>query len=363
MIKLLFDSTIFLHQKNGGISRYISNLNDNLKKYNINSYIFSPITINDYLDKKKENVKYYFKINKIPKYCTTLFYLINNFLTFFHILLNKPDMIHFSYYNNSRILRLLKIPCILTVHDLTHEEQKSIQTRFDKKQNINDCSHIICISKKTKKNLKKFYDIDEKKIHIIYHGLRSKKFSRNINLKNKKKFILFIGQRNGYKNFKNFVIAFSKSKFLIENYKIVCFGGNSFSSNEKKLFRNLKILSNINHFSGNDKKIFNYYKKASLFINPSLKEGFGLTNLEAMSFGCPVICSDIDIFKEILGESSLYFDPSNTKKIMYKLEKVLKSKSLRKIMIKKGYKRLDYFNINKCLFKTSIVYKKAINSI
>ena len=78
-------------------------------------------------------------------------------------------MIHFSYYNNSRILRLLKIPCILTVHDLTHEEQKSIQTRFDKKQNINDCSHIICISKKTKK-FKKFYDIDEKKFILFITG-------------------------------------------------------------------------------------------------------------------------------------------------------------------------------------------------
>ena len=55
MIKVLFESSIFLHQNVGGISKYITELNKNLLKNNISSKIFSPISINYYLeDKKKE---------------------------------------------------------------------------------------------------------------------------------------------------------------------------------------------------------------------------------------------------------------------------------------------------------------------
>ena len=56
MIKVLFEHSIFLHQKNGGISKYIVELNDNLKKYDIESKIYSPVTINDNLKKNNNKV-------------------------------------------------------------------------------------------------------------------------------------------------------------------------------------------------------------------------------------------------------------------------------------------------------------------
>ncbi len=54
MIKVLFESSIFLHQNVGGISKYVIELNKNLYKFKVSSKIFSPITINDYLTKKKK---------------------------------------------------------------------------------------------------------------------------------------------------------------------------------------------------------------------------------------------------------------------------------------------------------------------
>ena len=109
MIKVLFDSSIFLHQKVGGVSKYITQLNENLPKFKISSKILSPITINDYLDNKKKNINYFLKFAKIPRFCRTIFFFINNLSTFVYIKFYKPDILHFSYYNKS-LIKFLNIP-------------------------------------------------------------------------------------------------------------------------------------------------------------------------------------------------------------------------------------------------------------
>ena len=75
MIKVLFESSIFLHQKVGGVSKYISELNKAFVKYNVSSKILAPITINHYLVNKKNSI-HFFKIKKIPKFCRRFFFFI-----------------------------------------------------------------------------------------------------------------------------------------------------------------------------------------------------------------------------------------------------------------------------------------------
>lgn len=74
MVKILFESSIFLHQKVGGVSKYVIKLNKNLSKKNISSKIISPLTINYFLNLEKKNVFYLVKINKIPVFCRKLFF-------------------------------------------------------------------------------------------------------------------------------------------------------------------------------------------------------------------------------------------------------------------------------------------------
>ena len=123
-MKIIFESSIFLHQSEGGISKYILKINETFQKKNINSIIYSPILINNNLNIKKNYNVSYFKFKKIPRFCTKLFYLINNLATFFFINLYKPDIIHFSYYNNS-LLRFVNIPYVLTIYDLISEKKKT----------------------------------------------------------------------------------------------------------------------------------------------------------------------------------------------------------------------------------------------
>ena len=357
MIRILFENSIFLHQSVGGISKYITKLNDNLYKQNINSKIYAPLTINHYLRKKRKSNIFFIKFDKIPKFCRKIFFCMNNILFIFYIKFFKPDLVHFTYYNNS-ILKFINIPFVLTVYDLIHEKLNLKQKNFHKKNLIYNAKHIICISNQTKKDLLKYYKVDKKKVSVIYLGTDVKKSNSK---EKRKKFILHVGDRGRYKNFKNFIYAFSLSRYLKENYKIVCFGGSSQTFSEKKLFKKLNIENMIEFINGDDSKLESYYKKASLFVSLSLYEGFGLTLLEAIKYKCPVVCSDIPVFREVYGGACMYTQSSNIYKIKIDIEKFLKSSLSSNQYNSNRKKILNKYNWKNCALETAKIYHRLIN--
>jgi glycosyltransferase involved in cell wall biosynthesis len=361
MINILIDHTIFLHQKNGGISKYFCRLqhkNNSLDK-DINIKIFSPITVNENLFnlQNKENI-YYLKLEKIPKYCSRLFYFFNNILTLMYIKFYKPDLLHLSYFNYS-IIKYIDIPYILTIHDLIHE--KYFKSNIDKKKYdlINNAKKIICVSKNTKKDLINFYKVDSKKISVIYHGIditikKEKKF-------NKKNNVLFIGDRRSYKNFPILLRAFSGSDFLKKNYKIVCFGGGNFNKKETSLIKKLNLSNSVNFFWGDDYKLFKIYQTSKVLVYPSSHEGFGIPIIEALANKCAVITSNIDIFREILLDPIFFFNNNDEKDLSKKLEKLLKSKHLYNLNLRLGYKIIRRFSLKKNYLLHKNLYMKSVD--
>ncbi len=351
-MKILFDHSIFLHQKFGGISKYIINLNSQLNKKKKISLIFCPLSINHYLRYQKKVNFNLFYFSKIPLLSKKLFFLLNNIFTLFYYYISGSNLIHLSYYNN--FYNFFKIPYVLTVYDLTHEKTGRNTQNLDKKKVIFNAKKIFCISENTKKDLLKFYKINRSKTSVIHLGVEQKTF----NIKNKKNYLLFVGSRSKYKNFNNLLIAFSKSLYLKNNYKLIVFGEKKFSEEESFLIKKLKIKEKVFLISGDDTLLKKYYLSASLFIFPSKYEGFGLPLLEAMRFGCPVACSKIDVFKEVGGNACFYFNPEKINSIKYVVEKALKSSSKRKKKIENGFNQIKKFRWDKCASNTYKEYKK-----
>ena len=156
-------------------------------------------------------------------------------------------------------------------------------------------------------------------------------------------------------------LAYSKSDYLKKNFKILCIGGNNFNDEEIQLFKNLKIIDNISQKSANDDELNIHYESSSLYVSLSLIEGFGLTPLEAMNSGCPVICSDIPVFKEIFKDACEFTDPNNVEKIKIKIEQILKSKEQQKKMIILGHELAKTFTWEKCASETLKLYKNLLN--
>ncbi len=94
----------------------------------------------------------------------------------------------------------------------------------------------------------------------------------------------------------------------------------------------------------NDNDMATLYSLASIYIYPSLYEGFGLPILEAQACGCPVISSNSSSMPEVGKDSVLYINPSSEKEILNALNKTIESKELRQDLISKGLKNISNFN-------------------
>lgn len=364
-MKIIFDYQVFLIQKYGGVSKYIINLD---KELNLSdeSKIIAPVFINKYLkfySKTKGN--FFFKNNNLfTKYFGKK---INQYYTKYYLRKNKPDIVHFSYHYHKNYLKNYSLPKkIITIYDLNHEIffERFFNKRIINYKNeyFNSVDHIICISENTKKDLLNFYKVDEKKISVIYLGVDKNQNTQNINtaLLNKP-YLLYVGMRNGYKNFRKFIEAYSKSDKLKKDFNVICFGGNNFSNEELKYFKNLNIENEkIIHTEGNDNQLNFLYNNAECFVFPSLYEGFGLPLLEAMNMNCPVACSNNSSFNEVSGDAAEKFNPENIDDIKNTIEKLVYNDGLKKQLIINSKKNLARFSWKKCGIETISVYKSLI---
>jgi glycosyltransferase involved in cell wall biosynthesis len=102
------------------------------------------------------------------------------------------------------------------------------------------------------------------------------------------------------------------------------------------------------------------YKGAFCFVFPSLYEGFGLPPLEAMSFGCPVITSNVSSLPEVCGDAAIYIDPYNSDDIRQAIEKLINAPQTRQKLIEAGKERVKLFSMENYAKKLYGAYTKVI---
>ena len=247
------------------------------------------------------------------------------------------------------------------IHEIFPENfSKKDRTRELKKELAFKAERIIAISESTKNDIIKFYpNLDPEKIDVVYHGNPFEKAELTFSASEKKEsYILFTGQRGGYKNFTLFVKAVAP---LLKKYnlKLKC-TGRSFCKEELEMFDALEISDRCECTFASDDELKKLYANALVFAFPSLYEGFGFPILEAFSCGCPIALSGASCFPEIAGDAAVYFDPNSETDIQNKIENIITSESARRELIKKGFERKKNFSWQKCAFETAQVYEKAM---
>ena len=363
--KVAFDHQIFQAQKYGGVSRYFANLGNSLISENINIKIIAPIHQNIHLKALNFNNNFYLK-KTIPK--------TNRFLTYLNerILKSKlenwqPNIIHQTYYSYSKFRFNFNPSIITTIHDMIHEKYPTYfpsnnLTIINKKRAIQNANHLICVSECTKIDLINIYNISEEKISVVHHGfeLNEDNIEYDRNLEVQKPYLLYVGNRDGYKNFQFLIKSISFSTKIMSDFNIIAFGGGKFNKTELEFFNQLGFKNDqVFQISGDDSTLNYLYANAAAFIYPSLYEGFGLPPLEAMANNCPVISSNTSSIPEVIGGAGQYFDPRVSENIVDSIEKVVYSESNRQILINLGKERLKLFSWKKCALNTMNVYEKA----
>ncbi|MAQ80530.1 MAG: hypothetical protein CML71_01540 [Rhodobacterales bacterium] len=142
---------------------------------------------------------------------------------------------------------------------------------------------------------------------------------------------------------------------------MICFGGGDFTVNELRLFKENNLSTkNFIHINGDDTQLIALYKNARAFLFPSIYEGQGLPQLEAMSFKCPVISSNQDAIVEATGDSAILFDPLNTDDILDKIQKTIYSEEIINSLRIKSKERSKLFSMDRCYEETLKAYQKII---
>lgn len=360
-MKVLFDHQIFSMQTYGGISRYFANLFKELPKSQVNTQLGAFYSDNYYI-KNLLPGRTWFSDAVLRKDARR--YKWNKWYSRYLLQRNDFDVFHPTYYH-SYFLKNIKKPFVLTVHDMIHEiyPENFLRDPYKnyKAQVINKADHIIAISGSTKNDIMKFCSIPDEKITVIHHGynltLNSTQSTSKIQVE--APFILFVGERGGYKNFRKLIEAIGG--FLVEsNVKLFCAGGSRFSADELNLMHRLKIQNHVEQLSVTDSQLKELYSTALMFVFPSLYEGFGLPILEAFENNCPVVMSNTSCFVEVGGEAAVYFDPRDAEGMKTAIINVFKDSLLRDQLRANGQRRLRNFTFEKCVEKTIEVYKGCI---
>ncbi len=285
-----------------------------------------------------------------------------------YLFLNKDIDVYFSPAHY--LPRFCPVPQVVTIHDLAYLYYPEDFTKKDLWQlknwtnfSINQAKKIIAVSKTTKKDIIKNYNIDEDKISVVYNGFEKEdpSLESKQKLTSLKPFILFVGTIQPRKNIETLIDAFSKFIQTNKDFKLVIVGKKGWLY--KNIFEKVKIMKMQDKIIFTDHitedELIWYYKNAFCLALPSLYEGFGIPILEAMSYDCPTVVSMTSSLPEIGGDASLYFDPTNSDDLLDKLQSLKKNKKIRQELVTKGRQRIKDFSWEKCAEQTLQVIIEA----
>lgn len=375
-MKIAYDSQIFCAQTYGGVSRYFCEIASRIaKEPGVQVTITAPMYINAYLAHVPPGIVRGFRAPKTDRFQTNsgvnyprlalrgLGMLMGDWM----LRTMKPDIVHETYFSPYR-LGGRRARRVLTIYDMIHEKFASSFPHADKTARYKALAaeradHVICISESTRRDAVEILGLPPDKTSVIYLGFdlmnAAGTHTEEPVLPTRERFLLYVGNRGGYKNFLRLLEAYAASPQLKTGYKLICFGGGAFHADELKMMQTLGLDGGqVTQLGGDDQLLAKLYERASAFIFPSLYEGFGIPPLEAMLHDCPVVCSNTSSIPEIVGDAGEYFNPADTENMSAAIERVVASNNRREELISKGRARLQCFSWDRCAVETLDIYRK-----
>lgn len=239
-------------------------------------------------------------------------------------------------------------------------------------KNVGRSNRIITVSAFTKSEAVEFLRIPPEIIIPVHLGVDHDVFrprnreslercKRELGLP--EKFILFVGTKEPRKNLDRLLRAYLElPEWMKGEFKIVLVGpkgwGEGYSTDVfQKIRDHIMVIDYVDVDT-----LASIYSLASLFVFPSLYEGFGLPPLEAMACGCPVVVSNAASLPEICGEAAFYIDPTDVSRIADGMAEVLNDSKLRERLISKGLERAKLFSWEETAKKTLGIFSEVLDA-
>jgi glycosyltransferase involved in cell wall biosynthesis len=366
-MNVLFDHTVFVVHRYGGISRYFSELIPRVAEQDgVDVSVFMGFYLNEYgLERQRDKFAHFFGVRRpaVRRTHRLAMRAANALLPRFARRC-RPDVYHATAYGAPRYSGpRCGVPGkrVVTIHDMTAEKLPHLfpeeEARGEEKKRLaREADGVVCISEATRRDVVELLNIPRDRTVVVHHA-NSLDVTPGEERLVERRYVLFVGMRAAYKNFEKLVEAVATGRKLPKDLHIACFGGGDFTAAERQRFADLGISGRFHHFAGGDETLATLYAHADAFVYPSLYEGFGIPLLEAMHYGCPVLASKIDCFLEVAADAVLYFNPASADDLADQLARLLDDSQLREKLITAGRACEKIFSWDRCARETTAFYR------
>lgn len=347
-MKLGINAT-FLNDSPTGIGVYTKEVSTRLCALNVETRVFTPVSWNA-LDQSS--------VHKTPPSARGSFRFFPNLLRFLYVntvlsFLARHPGLEVLYCPILEFPFVPRVPLVVTVHDLHpiyFPRQFGLAAkhfRFSLDLLPKVARRIIVPSEFVKGELLKVIRIDSDSVDVVPNGYNAELFKPADGERKEEflqrygipgRFILFVGSHFPYKNIKSLIKAFNEIKDRI-SHSLVLVGKKELSSGPLQQDERISYLDYV----PND-ELPKFYSFADALVHPSLAEGFGMTVLEAMACGTPVISSNRGSLPEVMGDAGILFDPDDEASLAGSILRVLNERGLREELVKKGLNHVKKYS-------------------
>lgn len=280
------------------------------------------------------------------------------------------DIVH-DPTQTAPIMVKTKCPRVMTVHDvipLSYPENGGLAQAYHRLSLSRSCElagRVITCSNHSKGEICRQLSVPHEKVSVVYNALKpvwapkeDPQVTEHYNLKN---YILYVGGYDRRKNLPALLAAFKRLLIKQPDLKLALAGPLTHDYPQvRQKAEELGISKSVVHAGDVSlPDLQALYASASLFILPSLYEGFGLPALEAMACGTPVIASNAAALPEIVGDAGLLADARDETALAGAMQQVLSDDSLRKKLVEKGFERSKEFTPKKAAEQTLAIYREV----
>lgn len=359
---VLYDHAIFVRQAYGGVSRYFAELIPRVADApDADVSLFMGLHVNEYgLRRQRGRMARFFGVKRpIKRRTYRVTKPINDWLFGRFAGRTSADVYHATSYR--RLLPDFRGARVVTCHDLIAEKLTQYFPTPDdfnvgKRDSLASADAVICISENTRRDAIELLGVPERKTSVIYHA-NSIRCPAGAAPPIEWPYLLFVGMRGSYKNFGVVLEAYAGCPELRDAFHLLCFGGGPLTPAEHQAAEKLGVLEKLHVTAGPDERLATAYAHAAAFVYPSLYEGFGIPLLEAMFYGCPVVCSRASCFPEVGGDAAIYFDPASPDDLREKLGLVIRDRATRDRLAQAGRERERLFSWDQAARETLGVYR------
>ncbi len=274
-----------------------------------------------------------------------------------------PEIVQETYYSGRRTAPA-RARVVVMVYDMIHEKfpesfPADDPTTAMKAAAVARADHVLCISESTKADLVAAIPSAASKSSVVLLGFDPVRAGL-APVAADRPYLLFVGQRGGYKNFAGLLAAYAASPALRADFDLWAVGGGGFSAVESAAIASHGLGGQVRQQAADDLMLQRCYAGASVFIYPSLYEGFGIPPLEAMAAGTPVVAMRASSVPEVCGAACAYAEPGDPDSLRRAIEAVALSPDAAAALVAEGALRLGHFSWARAAEEAVAVYRTLL---